>query len=381
MATRDKLPVLSDDDLPGDIQHTFENDVGDDAIEKLYAMLGSSDSTLKIALYRALPNSRKQAYLCAIEADDFSLDEIKRRFGGGDFIVKGYDERSKLRINQTVTIEGDPVALAPALPHSTAPAPTPLDLGALANMMQDNTRMMLEGLARVLQPAPQPSRADFLAEMAQMRSIFGNDAPRENGVDNIMKGIELAKSITPKEGGTDGMDVLLEAVKSLAPVITNVMAKNERPARTVQPHPQLAAQPVTQAHPAPAPALPESDDDMTLKFYLGMLVGFAQQNRDTSLYADLIIDQVSEEKLMELLAMPDPVAHLGTIHEGVLTYRVWFESLINEIKPFFELTESDIADTVSENLQGNTEKNAPKTASNGAIDGLTGRSGGNITNT
>lgn len=390
MAKRDGLPVLPDNELPDDVQHTFENDMGDDAIERLYAMLGSSDSTLKIALYRALPNSRKQAYLCAIDAEEFSLDEIKRRFGGGDFVVKGYDERSKLRINQTVTIEGDPVALVPALPQMTAsPATAPLDMGAMLQLMHENNKALLSGLSQILQPPPQPSRADFLAEMAQMRSIFVSDAPRENGIDGIMKGIELARSITPKEGGTDGMDVLLEAVKSLAPVITTAMTKNERPPqRTAPAHPQqIAAQPVnsilTQAQPAPVPVsvLPEADDNMMLKFYLGILVGYAEQDRDTSLYAEVVMDNVPEEKLQELLAMPDPVAHLGAIHPDVLAHRDWFQSLINETKSFFELTEPDIAGTVGQNLPEKSTENAPETASNSAINGIAGRSGGNTSNT
>lgn len=386
MAARDKLPQLPGVDDETDIQahSVFENDMGDDAIERLYAMLGSSDNPLKIALYRALPNSRKQAYLCAIDAEDFSLDEIKRRFGGGDFVVKGYDERSKLRINQTVSIEGDPVALVPALAAPTA-AP-PVDLAALATMMQENTRAMLAGLVQIIAPpVPQQSRADFLQELVTMRSIFANDAPRSDGIENIMKGIELARSIAPREGNADGMDVLLETVKSLAPVFTKVLTANERPQRTAQARPQLAAQPVIKNAdhhaPVPVPVLPESDDDMMLKFYLGILVGYAEQDRDTSLYAEVVTDNVPEEKLQELLAMPDPVAHLGAIHPGVLAHRDWFESLINETKSFFELTEPDIADTVIENIPENNEKNAPATASNITTNGIGGRSGGNTSDT
>lgn len=386
MAKRDDLPVLPDSDLPDDIQRTFENDVGDDAIERLHAMLGSSDNPLKIALYRALPNSRKQAYLCALEVEDFSLDEIKRRFGGGDFVVKGYDERSKLRVNQTVTIEGDPVALVPALPAPTT-APAPLDLGALARLMQENNQALLSGLATILQPAPQQSRSDIIDDMIKMKTLFGNAAPSSDGIENIMKGIQLARDITPREGGVDGMEVLLETVKSLAPAFTKALTANEpRPQRTAPAHPQIAAQPVNsivaQAQPAPVPvsALPEADDDMMLKFYLGILVGYAEQDRDTSLYAEVVMDNVPEEKLQELLAMPDPVAHLGAIHPGVLAHRDWFQSLINETKSFFDLTEPDIADTVSPNLPENNEKNAPETASNSAANGITGRSGGNITN-
>lgn len=95
-----------------------------------------------------------------------------------------------------------------------------------------------------------------------------------------------------------------------------------------------------------------------LKYYIGVLIGFAKENRDPILYADLIADNLSDEKIMELLNKPDVIGHLLTIHPGVADVRPWFESVLGELRVIMGLTES--GNTVSVDLPETNlpEKNA-----------------------
>jgi hypothetical protein len=240
-------------------------------------------------------------------------------------------------------------------PYS-APAPA-LDIQALMQAMQDSNKQMLMGLAQILQPQ-QNSRADMLAELATMRDIFG--APQQNsGADPmtmLIKGIELAGNMAPKAGGeTSGMDVLLESIKSFAPTIGAVVAQSAgNQARAAQLRPISSRPQAIIEHTQPIEEPQHEDNEaMMFKYYITMLVGFAAENRDTALYADLIADNLPEEKVRELLNNPDVIGMLGGINSGVLTHRVWFESVISELRIIFSLTEQVNNNTVilsSENV-------------------------------
>jgi hypothetical protein len=102
-----------------------------------------------------------------------------------------------------------------------------------------------------------------------------------------------------------------------------------------QAHPQLAApQPPQQSQPQN-----EDEEAMMFKYYLNMLVGFAAQGRDVSLYADLVVDNVPEDKLLSILNDAHPIESLGAINSGVLQHRAWFDSLLSEVKTILGLTE------------------------------------------
>ena len=92
---------------------------------------------------------------------------------------------------------------------------------------------------------------------------------------------------------------------------------------------------------------------MLLKYYLGILCGYAAQNRDTSLYADLIADNLNDDQLSALLNKTDVVGHLATLDSRVNDNRAWFESVVTELKTIVGLTEPENAATV---LVVDTEK-------------------------
>jgi len=328
-----------------------------DAFTRIKAYCESGNANGMLGIYRALPNRREQ-FITKLDVGEFDPELIKGRFGGGDFIIKAYDEHSKIRLNQRLSIEGAPIieSAAPAVPLGAAPA---VDVGALVSAMQDSNAQLLAGLAQIMRPAPAPTRSEMLQEMAMMREMF---APAQQSSSDpmtmLLKGIELSRSLqSPATGEAGGMDVLLESIRAFAPAISTVveqgvaqknMARNQRPQQSQQPQ-----QPQPQ-QPAIAPPInAQEDENMLLKYYLGILCGYAAQNRDTSLYADLIADNLNDDQLSALLNKTDVVGHLATLDSRVNDNRAWFESVVTELKTIVGLTEPENAATV---LVVDTEK-------------------------
>lgn len=356
--------------LPQGGQNYFDEDVEEpDVFQKIRAFCETGGASGTLGLYRAVPNSKKENFIVDIEAIDFSPGFIKDRFGGGDYIIKAYDDRSKIRLKQHLSIEGDPIIQSTRstglnVIHASGPQPQ-LDIPALMTAMQESNRQLLQGLMQAMQPQQTHSRADMLAELAQMREIFG--APQQhNTVDPmtmLIKGIELAGSMAPKAGGeTSGMDVLLESIKSFAPAIGAVVAQNaaKAPAQNRAHTPQVQRQiGVSTDTVPPQTTQTESENDMLMKMYLAQLVSYAKANKDPSLYADLIADNLSDEQIMSILSRPNVIEYLAGINPEVRDTELWFESLILELKIIMGLTEPVSSHTVSVPIIDLKPENAP----------------------
>lgn len=328
-----------------------------DAFTRIRAFCESGGQGGMLGIYRALPNRREQ-FITKLDASEFDPELIKGRFGGGDFIIKAYDENSKIRLNQRISIEGEPIIEGAKTQQSGAP----IDISALISAMQESNRQLLSGLAQIMQPPPQPSRAEMLAEMTAMRDLFAPlQSTQTDPTTMLLKGIELARTLTPREGEASGMDVLLETVRSFAPALSTVVAQNAQSGTKPTGKPpvqRLETQPVIPTPPAipTQPTIMESQN-MLMKYYLGVLVGYAKQNRDVTLYADLIADNLNIEQINELLSKPDPVAYLASVEPRVAEVRPWFEQVIAELKSMVDFTESENSGSVVPAEQPNPVKN------------------------
>lgn len=353
----EKNIVLFDDN-----HDIFDDNEEPDVFQRIKSFCSSDDAADTLGIYRAVPNSRKENFICNINTGDFAPDLIKSRFGGGEFIIKAYDNKSKIRLNQRLFIEGEPIIesiKAPALFNSQQSAPA-FDMPSFLNAIQESNKQMLVGLAQIMQPRGD-SEVAMLEKMQLYKNLFSSgNIPAENPMDMLIKGIELAKSMEPRAAGeATGMDVLIETVKSFAPAITAVVGQSRRNTKPQIPLP---------AHSQSAPAIPdipsapeqsENEETMLFKYYVNMLVGFASQDRDPQLYADLIADNMSDEKISELLNNPNIIDDLIKINPGVSEHRTWFEAVILELKIIMGLTEpvqQNIVDAPKINL---SDKNAP----------------------
>lgn len=342
-----------------------------DVFSRIRAYCEGSEASSTLGIYRRVPNSRKEMFVANIDGSDFAPEVIKERFGGGDYTIKGYDSKSRLRLNQSLSIEGAPISeMRAASAHAMPPvsAPAALDIQSLMQMMQESNRQMLVGLAQIMQPAQgaESSRRDMLEEMRVMRDIFAQPQKSdEGGMNMLLKGIELAGSLG-KGGDTSGMDVLLESIKSFAPAIGAVVAQSQARGPQVARQQQQAA---PRALNAPGSIAAENhteqpteeQGDMMFKYYVGMLVGFAKEDRDPGLYADLIADNLPEAKIMEIATKPTMIDELIAINPEVANYRAWFEAVILELRTIMGLTDVPIADNVAPVItipaQNDTAKN------------------------
>lgn len=337
------------DDLPAAIGEYEASEP--DAFTRIKAYCESGSANGMLGIYRALPNRREQ-FITKLDVADFDPEIIKGRFGGGDFIIKAYDDHSKIRLNQRLSIEGAPIIESAVQSGQQASAPA-VDVGALVAAMQDSNAQLLAGLAQIMRPAPAPSRAEMLQEMAMMREMFAPaqvPVAQSDPIAMLLKGIELSRTLqTPATGEATGMDVLLESIRSFAPAISTVVAQGQehkKVAHQKQPHPIPAQAVPGQAALAVPEIKPIEDKNMLLKYYLGVLCGYAAQNRDVSLYADLIADNLNYSQLSELLSKPNTVDYLATLDPRVNDNRAWFDSVVSELKIITGLTEPEPADTV-----------------------------------
>lgn len=325
-------PQIVDDQY--DINPPEHDDYAD-----LFAGLGN-DSDEKVLLYRILPGSQKQGLLCRLDVGT-SVEDIPPRFGGGDYVIKRLRNGMIMRAVR-LFVEGEPHTDAQAKPDTAAAPAAGFDQQGLVAAMQESNRQLLVGLASVLRPAEAPqSRIALIEEFAALKNLFAVPvAPVSNQdpMSMLLKGIELSRSMQPRDGETSGMDVLLESIKSFAPAISEVVKQSK-----AAPVPGHKPKPPVPAISAPAP--PQEAD--VFKYYINMLVGFAAENRDPQLYADLIADQMPDDQVMPLLDKPDLLGYLASINPEVINHKIWFDSLIAELRKLYELTDQPTGNTVT----------------------------------
>lgn len=310
-----------------------ESDTPDDvAVNSLLSEI-AGDVNSGVTVYRSGPN-QKNKFLFKCHPGDFSLEQLRDEYGGGDFRLY-ITKEGKLYKNVGVSIE--PPRRAPEAP---TPKNNPGDMLEMFREMQkqnmEQMQLMMLRMAEAMRanvPAPVDPIAmqnQLLSQLASMKSLFSRDeTPRENPLDGILKGIELAKSLAPAPvGEANSTDVLLEAIRTLGGPIAAGLARmqgNEAPA-------PLESEPGVIEPPTPTHKKAAPDMNMVLKMQLGMLVKKAHAGADPALYADLILDNVPENQVRAFLLKPSALDELVKINAKVADVRPWFEQLAVEIR-------------------------------------------------
>lgn len=329
------------------VQHDLET-VESDEYAELFAGLGETEGE-KVLLYRIAPGSQKQGLLCRLEPGT-SVEDIPPRFGGGDYIIKRL-LGGRIMKSARLFIEGEPRIEQPKLDTSQSQAQhqaPQFDVGQLIAGMQESNKQLLAGLVQVLRPA-ENSKMDMLKEMAMYKELFAPQQPQQqfNPVDMMLKGAELVRDLAPRSPGeSTGTDVLLEAIKSFAPMITQVVAQGTPPARPVPAKQAQLADATKSAQPQTAAQHSTEEGIDVFKHYLAMLVGFAKAGRDPMTYAEVVADQLSDEQILEIINNPNIMDDMIALNPEVATYRPWFETVLAELKLIMGLTEPDLQNTV-----------------------------------
>lgn len=361
MATARKTPaapVKPNPRAPGLGAAEAVDDVGDetpkadplDELNSLMAELAGSVSS-NVTVYRT-GRGVQRAYVFKCDAASFSLDVLRDKYNGGEFQLF-ITRDGVLWKNRTVTIE-PPQAVRDPTPPQAHPA------DALA-LLREDLRKQNEAMTAVLRTlaAPPPPPRPFLEGVNIMELVQGagvllnllrpptpSTPSPDTYVTALIKGIELAREV--KAEGGDGDTSLMGVVKEMlrSPLLATAIqatatqaqaAPPPRPTPQIPQRPRPPASPQPAAAPTPTPAPPaesfagETVDPM-LKMYVGLLVSKAAAQADTGMYADLILDNLTDDQLNQLLdAQPTPVDWLATIDPAVLLHRAWFEAVLAEV--------------------------------------------------
>jgi len=329
---------------------TVGEDLSDDlALQSTLATLGDDESNAKVYVY-AVSDNGKDAYMYSCSATEFAsggLDEIQKRYGGGDYKVRVM-ANGKMVSHRRISIK-----------EAKNPAPEAAALSGISDLAQVMQKGF-EGMAQILmasaqanKPAPQESRSDMLREMMLMKELFASSqpAPQNNMMETlgmVKEMLSITQSLNPPtgaDGGTDPMAVLWKGLEMFGkPLVEGMAAAKagavQQPAQMMQPAPQVPAISAPVYNPNPAQ---ETGDDMNffVKQVIKQIVSKAQEGVAPEIVAEMVIDQAPAALVNELADDPAWFANLIAINPDVISHRAWFEKMhVHIVK---ELTEDDIS--------------------------------------
>ena len=340
---------------PPDLASIFEAEVTEKSFdeigtENLLAELeGVEGAVTKV--YRILPNN-KLAWLYDCHPSEFNPDDLRDVYEGGNFVLRVYDMidgRKTLKGTPRVSIEAPKRKLNEHL-HQ---APSNNDMqNLMATMMtgfNELGKLMVlnqnqnQAPALIMPPIdPMKMQADMMQNMLVMKQLLGGSEtktePAQGAIDMMLKGIELGKAMNEVRGESSSTDVLMEAVKNFgAPLMQGIMATQAQVPATAPIIPR-ANVPVIPA----APLKPTESNEMNfiqkqkLKMSLSFLCDAAERDLSTETYAEIAIDNLSDDELIQILDNPNVVNTFIPIEPRVATHIIWLEKMVANIREMLE---------------------------------------------
>lgn len=378
-----------------DLQAVQPETPDDIAIENLMSEFASV-TLAEVKTYRVLPNNKLE-YICAQHPNEFRFDDLRDEYGGGKFRVFIYGiEDGKKVLKASPQFDVAKPREKPMQQFQQQNNGNSDMAQIMASAMQGLGQMMMqgfEGMGKLIaesRPAatapvdPMVMQQQFLQQMVTMKQLFDKPAPVEDknilekSLDMLQRGIEMGKGMSEVRGEASSTDVLLETVKSLGPVFMQGMAMN---AASHQQHaPQTQHQPQAQqlAPPIP-PAAPGQNNQQTthqesedmgfiqkqrLQMGLNFLVDAAMRDLSPITYAELTLDMLGDDEVDTILNTENVLDHLAQIDPRINNHKLWFESLLKELKELLPEVEEPAINEETQIMQGG----------NSAIDASTGES-------
>lgn len=340
-----------------------------DALDGLMSEFMGADG-VSVNVYRQ-GAGKKLSFLYATLPEESTGGDIMERcrdqYGTGDYrlhIRKG----NRLIHNRGFSVEQAKVPEQPAQQDNSR------DIIALitAQMNQQQQMFMatMQAMAQAFSGRPEPSvnpaemQRSLIESLVALKGLAVDEKPHKDPVEMLVQGITLAKELAGKEGETNSNDLLLEGLKHFAPVIAGASAQGMMPkAAQVRPMPQ--GQPRVALERPAQPIKPPADvqgpnpinqeeqaammEKLAMQQQLAFLVQQAKNGKNPALYAELLLDQVGEFRVLEFIKSPKAMDQLIELNPEVQHFRSWFENLKEEI---LILTGSEEV----EDTGGNTEQ-------------------------
>lgn len=343
---RKTVTTIEDDDqqstpaIPGfdPGNYTFvDEDDGTSAESALEGLLnefsGSGDAIVNV--YRQINGANNIAFLFKTTPTEMRggeiMEKLRDTYGSGDYRIH-VREKNLIVGNKGFSIE------APKEPEKVEPKDSSGDLIAMMMNQANNQQALLLAAINAFankEAPPAPPAVDPVAmqtamiqTLVAMKGLVSDDKPLgKDPVEMLIQGITLARELGPKEGETNSNDLLLEGLKAFAPTIvgaTQAGMAQLQPGRPGGP-PQAPGAAPQQLNAPPQPENPEMFEKQMMKMQLGFLVKNAMEGRDPALYAELLLDQLGEKKVLEFIAAPDAMDKLIALVPEVESVRPWFE--------------------------------------------------------
>ena len=330
------------DNIDAQLSEVFEQFGGDE-----------QDATFKINIYRVQEGRGELGYCFSCVPSELPiLDKIQSDFGAGKYEMRLYEKTDKTRLKKRTKFVIEAAKKKPAAPQQQ-------DMSAILAAMAAQQQRSMEQFKELLlmqrpavAAAPQTSLTELIAAMTGLQNMMPKPA-ESNNMDMLFKGMELMKDLAGDSGGgrEKGLyDMLIEAAKTFGGPIVE-MAKNAAPMLPpgAGPVPPGALPPGTVIYSPPgqpgqlenAPPMAVQTEQiqqneaeqmsLMLTMQINTLVGKAAAGADPAIYADVILDSMSELQIREFIGQPDLKGFLISVNPQVETLWPWFEKLQSEI--------------------------------------------------
>lgn len=336
--------VLSDDELAVEAEES--------ALDGLLSEFQGAEN-VSVNVYRQ-GDGKNMSFLFKTTPEEMTGGDIMERcrdkFGTGDYRMHVRQGR-RIVANKPYSVEApkEPAEIiAPQNNNSDIIALIQSQNTQMATLFQSTMQAMAEAIkgSHAAQPAVDPvaMQQSMIQGIAAMKQIADGDKKEPGAVEMLVKGIELAKDLAPKSGETNTMDLLSKGLE-MFPMLAKAgeITGHTNPPVSLPGHePVHALKGPPQQPPNPAPGnTPATEDDtkrkeqeaffMQAKANLAFLCNQAQNNRDPELYAELILDQMGAEKVVEFIGHEDALDQLTKLEPTVGVYKGWFLALRDAI--------------------------------------------------
>jgi len=367
---------IDDDAPPLTEDPEFVHDEEKDDISKLQSLLKELDMSGGVArIFRQRPGQADYPYLSEMPIDAFSLENLKRIFGGGKYLVrfaaKGgrYVRSIRFAIDNCFKGEMDIVpASAPVqqnndnntmlafmMQQQQAQQQQQQNMMTLMmTMMTESQKSMAGVMVAAMGGKPQSEPSSKFIEV-MMPMLTESMKPR-GGMAEFAETVKLTKELMgPAQPEKEEKDDMLERLMTVgAPLLGAFMNRgNNAP-------PQQAMRPVVPSQPT---ALPPTQEQLAqakaqdllgkLRFVTPILVRAAKKNAFIDSYLDILDDSLDDEgydMLVFMLQRDDWISTLFNNNPDVIANRQWFDSFREAI-----LTPDEDTDAAGEAPQPGAE--------------------------
>lgn len=328
---------------------TLDAESEDDELSRVDTLVsefrGNDDTTLSV--FRQGVGKNNLSFLFSSTPDDMTgsaiMEKCRDEHDGGNFRMHIRD-RAGLVKNVSFSVE------APKQKKSEERRDGFGVAEILAMSEQSNQRMMsmfqttmaafaeaFKGGANQAPPTPavdpimvQKSIIDSVTAIVGMTNAAEQ---KKDPVELLIQGLTLGKELIPKEGETNSSDILLEAMKQFAPTLiasAGPKAGNPQPERAPNGTPRIEHQ-QSQETADVAKEKEKLMQQQAMKGQLNWLLAQAKAGKNPELYAELLLDQVGEEKVLAFIGNPNALDMLANILPEVRAYESWFSELRDAI--------------------------------------------------